>query len=63
MLDTSETSCPWHRTMVTLSVRSISRVRQSGAGWSGIRLSLFAKWLFAKWLEWVRESFSYIYTG
>src|SRR5258708_1873788 len=41
MLDSSETSCPWHRTIVMSGVWSISRVRQGGAGLSGIRLSRF----------------------
>ncbi len=57
MLDSSETSCPWHRTIVTSSVCSISRVRQGGAGLSGIGLSLFER--SSSGGEGVRESFSY----
>ena len=57
MLDSSETSCPWHRTIVRSSVCSISRVRQGGAGLSGIGLSLFER--SSSGGEGVRESFSY----
>src|SRR5258705_13903962 len=41
MLDSSETSCPWHRTIVRSSVCSISRARQGGGGLSGIGLTRF----------------------